>query len=411
MRASNYFSAILLFLTIHISCTADHDLKYESPTENLFTDFTIDNNVQFTHTAINLSIESSNYETIEVTFVDQIGVPYTPPKTEPEDGESLEDLANVFIPSITKIDDLNYSISGTKLRPDEFLYTSSVEFLVQIKVTDTSGKERIGARKIYFQQDDTEFIQYKLDNEHSFIGDENNINFTTDTYSEIAITLMDEEGVPSVPGDADLVTLEKINDLKFTISATQPTEQLIEIAITTASGVDLVEYRTVHFYAHGTVDNYKTLEGIELGVDTTEKLLLIHGTPVQEDKLTSEDGLTERWQYLSDGIGFEVNTQTQIIEKIYYYSTLYEDYPASSPHLIEEGLKYKMEVMKAKHPVNNIDITPTNGTLQEATPDGNGGFNEDGVYYFDFENIGRFIYTSGSIGDYKNKFVVQVIIG
>lgn len=409
MRTIKYFSAILLLLTLHISCSTDHDLKYESPNKgNEFTDFTIDNIYQTIASEITITIESGDYQSTEVNFVDEIGVPYTPPKTEPGEGENANDLDNVLIPTITATENnnLEYKISATKLRPEDKAFSSIEDFLVEIKVVNNNGKEFVGYRRIYFND-----IEYTLDNEYTFIEKGVNIEFIPLKYTEIEITLMDEAGVPAVIDGNEIVTINEVDDKNFTISATEPTEQLIEVKLTNENGDEFTSNHLLHFYAHGTLDYYKTVEGIELGLDTTEKLKLIHGSPVEEDKIISEDGLTERWQYLSDGIGFEVNTQTQVIEKVYYYSTLYEDYPANSPHVIQEDLQFAMGVLKGKHPVNNIEIVPTNGTIKEATSDGNGGFNADGVYYFDFENIGRFIYISDSIDNYKTQLIVQVIIG
>ncbi|MDO6737712.1 hypothetical protein [Wenyingzhuangia sp. 2_MG-2023] len=410
MRTIKYFSTILLLLTLHISCSTDDNLKYESPKRaNEFTNFTFNNTNQTIDSEITITIESGDYQSTEVHFVDEIGVPYTPPKTEPSEGETIDDLDNVLIPTITATENnnLEYKIEVHKLRPEDQAFSTIEDFLVEIKVVTNNGTELTGYRRIYFND-----IEYTIDNEYLFIGDGANIEFTPLKYTEIEITLMDEAGVPSVIDENEIVTINEIDDTNFTISATEPTEQLIEVKLTNENGDEFTSNHLIHFYAHGTVDYYKTVEGIELGVDTTEKLTLIHGAPVEEDKLTSEDGLTERWQYLSDGIGFEVNAQTQIIEKVYYYSTSYEDYPAGSPYVIEEDLKYKMGVMKAKHPKNGIDADPTeNGTIKEATSDGDGGFNVDGVYYFDFENIGRFIYISDSKDNVNTAFVVQVIIG
>ena len=48
----------------------------------------------------------------------------------------------------------------------------------------------------------------------------------------------------------------------------------------------------------------------------------MHGNP---ENITDEvDGLIT-WQYLTDGIGFEVNATTDIIEKVYLYSTSYSN--------------------------------------------------------------------------------------
>ncbi|WP_055444463.1 hypothetical protein [Lacinutrix himadriensis] len=157
---------------------------------------------------------------------------------------------------------------------------------------------------------------------------------------------------------------------------------------------------------YGTID-FKTVEGIEIGVDTSVELEALHGEP---EVITAEvDGIV-RWQYLSEGIGFGVNTTTDIIDKIYLYSDLYEDYTTSYPRALEENLQYAFGVLKAKHPT--LRITDANGnswpyvaeTLIAAT---NGAVN--GVYSYNFENLGRFIFISDSI-DNMEGFVVQIIL-
>jgi len=157
---------------------------------------------------------------------------------------------------------------------------------------------------------------------------------------------------------------------------------------------------------YGTID-FKTVEGIEIGVDTSVELEALHGEP--EEITQAVDGIV-RWQYLSEGIGFGVNTTTDIIDKIYLYSDLYEDYSTSYPRALEENLQFAFGVLKAKHPT--LRITDTNGnnwpyeaeTLIEAT---NGAVN--GVYSYNFENLGRFIFISDSI-DNMEGFVVQIIL-
>lgn len=157
---------------------------------------------------------------------------------------------------------------------------------------------------------------------------------------------------------------------------------------------------------YGTVD-FKTVEGIEIGVDTSVDLEALHGEP--EEITQAVDGLV-RWQYLSEGIGFGVNTTTDIIDKIYLYSDLYEGYTTSYPRALEEELQYAFGTLKAKHPTLRIDDADGNNwpyvteTLVEAT---NG--QENGVYSFNFENIGRFIFISDSI-DNTEGFVVQIIL-
>ena len=157
---------------------------------------------------------------------------------------------------------------------------------------------------------------------------------------------------------------------------------------------------------YGTID-FKTVEGIEIGVDTSVELEALHGEP--EEITQAVDGIV-RWQYLSEGIGFGVNTTTDIIDKIYLYSDLYEDYTTSYPRALEENLQYAFGVLKAKHPT--LRITDANGnswpyeaeTLIAAT---NGAVN--GVYSYNFENLGRFIFISDSI-DNMEGFVVQIIL-
>ncbi|WP_299098240.1 hypothetical protein [uncultured Winogradskyella sp.] len=156
----------------------------------------------------------------------------------------------------------------------------------------------------------------------------------------------------------------------------------------------------------GTVD-FKTVEGIEIGVDTSVELEALHGEP---EEITQEvDGLV-RWQYLSEGIGFGVNTTTDIIDKIYLYSDLYEGYTINYPRALEENLQFEFGTLKAKHPPLRIDDANGNDwpytaeTLIEAT-DGQ----VNGVYSFNFDSIGRFIFISDSI-DNTEGFVVQIIL-
>lgn len=184
---------------------------------------------------------------------------------------------------------------------------------------------------------------------------------------------------------------------------------LLIISCTSENEFDLVKIPTIEpkfgVNTYATIDDYKTVEGIELEVDTTKDLRLTHGNP---ENITDEvDGLIT-WQYLSDGIGFEVNATTDIIQKVYLYSTLYQDYSNNYIHQIQEDLAdLFLGTIIISQVVDNIDntIIPTNGTIQEAT-----GGEANGVYYYDYEGIGRFIYISDSI-DNMEGLVTQIIIG
>ena len=158
MKTTKYISAILL-LFLSISCSTDFYDKYES-TEipNQFTGFTFDSIAQSIENEIIVTIQSGDYQSISVSFVDEIGVPYTPPKTEPSEGENADDLDNVIIPTITATDNnnLEYKISATKLILNKKALLDVESFLVEIKVVNTSGVELTGYRRIYFS--DVEYI-------------------------------------------------------------------------------------------------------------------------------------------------------------------------------------------------------------------------------------------------------------
>ncbi|MDN3663912.1 hypothetical protein ACFFU1_15080 [Algibacter miyuki] len=158
MKTIKYISAILLLL-LSISCSTDLDNKYESPEiPNQFTNFTIDNDTQSIDNEITVTIQSGDYQSTSVRFVDEIGVLYTPPKTEPSEGENAGDLDNVFIPTITATENnnLEYKISATKLRLDEKALLDLESFLVEVKVVNNSGVELTGYDRIYFS--DVEYI-------------------------------------------------------------------------------------------------------------------------------------------------------------------------------------------------------------------------------------------------------------
>jgi len=158
MKTTTYIPAILLLL-LSISCSSDFENKYESPdVSNEFTNFTIDNDTTSIDGEITVTIQSGDYQSISVNFIDEIGVPYTPPKTEPGEGEDVSDLDNVIIPTITATENnnLEYKISATKLKLDEKALSDLESFLLEVKVVNTSGVELIGYDRVYFS--DVEYI-------------------------------------------------------------------------------------------------------------------------------------------------------------------------------------------------------------------------------------------------------------
>lgn len=158
MKTIKYIPFILLVL-LSISCTTDADSKYESPEiPNQFKDFTFDSTTQSIDNEITVTIQPGDYKSISAKFVDEIGVPYTPPKTEPNAGENANDLVNVIIPTITATDNnnLEYKISATKLKLNKESFLNIQSFLVEIKVVTNSGVELTGYRRIYFS--DVQYI-------------------------------------------------------------------------------------------------------------------------------------------------------------------------------------------------------------------------------------------------------------
>lgn len=165
MKTTKYISAILL-LFLSISCSTDYYDKYESPEiPNLFTGYTFDSETQSIDSEITVTIQPGDYQSISVSFVDEIGVPYTPPKTEPNEGENADDLDNVIIPTITATENnnLEYKISATKLRLNEKAISDTESFLVEIKVVDNNGVELTGYNRIYFSD-----VEYVFNPEISF---------------------------------------------------------------------------------------------------------------------------------------------------------------------------------------------------------------------------------------------------
>lgn len=166
MKTIKYISAILLLLLLSISCSTNFNDTFEYPEiPNQFTNFTFDSITKSIDKEILVTIESGDYQSISVNFVDEIGVPYTPPKTEPSQGQSADDLDNVIIPTITPTvnNNLEYKISATKLRLNKNALLSVESFLVEIKVVNSSGVELKGYRRIYFSD-----IEYTFNSGISF---------------------------------------------------------------------------------------------------------------------------------------------------------------------------------------------------------------------------------------------------
>lgn len=116
----NYLLSLLLLLCLAVSCSSDSIEPVYEPTIEELTTFSVDNNNIFIDNKANLIIDVDAYSAIQVTSTS----------------------TNV---TITKVDDLNYTISSTEVGSE----------LIYITVIDNAGNQLKGIRRMYFYEHGT----------------------------------------------------------------------------------------------------------------------------------------------------------------------------------------------------------------------------------------------------------------
>ncbi|MEP1488311.1 MAG: hypothetical protein ABJK28_07775 [Algibacter sp.] len=174
---------------------------------------------------------------------------------------------------------------------------------------------------VYVSDIENEFTAFNVDNNDQFTGNIANLIINDGGYSNIQV-------IPVDSTDMTLsVSINKIDDLNYTISSTEEGNQLVQITATDASGNELTGYRRMFFHEHGTTD-YNTVEGIVIGFDLNRKLTALHGEPeaIEIRASTTETTVnnegetitryirgTETWYYFSKGFDITIDSRSESI--------------------------------------------------------------------------------------------------
>lgn len=230
-----------------------------------------------------------------------------------------------------------------------------------------------------------------------------------------ALNFIDETAIITIDGEEFREVIVTSNDSKAAITKISTTSYAIESseAIELTINVqlknnDFGETKSIdlEFYEHGIKD-YKIVEGIELNVDKTEKILALLGEP--EAKTLNSDESREFWFYFSEGFELVVIKATDIVTDAVVFPTPWD---ITINGISNIGSIYPYDI------ANNWNVSNSQLVMDEVIeklgePDGKFSSNTTGSklrrYVYNNPNV-SFRFYSDELNDYSNKPVSYIVI-
>lgn len=143
---------------------------------------------------------------------------------------------------------------------------------------------------------------------YAFIEDKITLTIEGSGYTDIIIK-----------SNNDKVRITQITSTVFELSASEASNATIYAELKNNTYKETKNI-TIGFVEHG-IQNLKTVEGIKVLADNSDKLVRLLGEPLL--KTSSTSGLTEFWSYPSKGLGFIITKSSKIVNSITIYSSNY----------------------------------------------------------------------------------------
>ncbi|WP_346881916.1 hypothetical protein [uncultured Algibacter sp.] len=105
------------------------------------------------------------------------------------------------------------------------------------------------------------------------------------------------------------VTITEVSSTTYTVKASEALNAIISVQLKNDTNIE-TESVTLDFFEHGVKD-FKIVEGIEIDVDKTDKIIGLLGEP--EGKADSTNGENEFWYYFSKGFSLWVRKSTGLV--------------------------------------------------------------------------------------------------
>lgn len=227
-----------------------------------------------------------------------------------------------------------------------------------------------------------------------FIEDPITINLEGTGYTDVNVT-----------SNNGKIKIKKVSNTVYEISSTEATTGGVyaELKNNTYHEVKSVN---LNFAEHG-VKNFKTIEGITVKTDKSDKLLRLLGEPNQ--KINSTSGSTEYWRYSSKGLSFNVTKSSSIVDAAYAYSSNFYIVLENSEILNYTsytygiGNEWKINSTNMDAVINTLGA-PT--TKYSSTTDPNSTLR---TYLFANQNL-YISFFSASVDDYAGKAIKSIIV-
>ena len=203
------------------------------------------------------------------------------------------------------------------------------------------------------------------------------------------------------------VTITKITNTVYEISSTEATVCKLYAELKNGSKTQF-KYVDLYFYQHGIL-NFKTVEGITVNSDTSDKISKLLGEP--DVKSNSTSGLSEYWRYFDKGLSFTVLKSNQLVDAINVYSSNFSytsesnitKYYVSYSYEIGNGLKINTSTMDAAIAILGTPVEKTSNPTDPTST-----FRQ---YKFTYQNQNMYLgFYGATVEDYTNKSIKSLLL-
>lgn len=199
--------------------------------------------------------------------------------------------------------------------------------------------------------------------------------------------------------NANNVTISAIDNTTYTVNTTEAKDIRINLTFTKD---DFTETATIDlsFFEHGVI-NYHTVEGIEIDVDTSDKLTSLLGEP---NLMESNNDQTEmRWHYFDLGLRFEVINETNLVTEVRIYG---DEFDRTVGDVVNTSGVYPYEIGNSLK-ISDLQLTTntvfdTFGTAYETGVQSA----DNNLFFINYPDIDTVFFFFGSdINDTENKVI------
>lgn len=236
----------------------------------------------------------------------------------------------------------------------------------------------------------------------------NNITSSKElAFTDETITLnIDASGYSNldVTSTSSNVSITKTSDTTYNVNTTDAEDIIIQLAF---SFNDFIETETINlsFFKHGVID-YNIVEGIEIDVDTSDKIISLLGEPSLTE--SNNSGTAMRWHYFDLGMRFEVLTDTNVVNEVRLYGREFDrtangisNTSGIYQYEIGESLKISNSQLTTDVVLNTFEFDNEKGTESA----------DNNLFFINYPRIGViFFYFAEDINQYSGQTIPYLTV-